>query len=260
MIIDFHSHLMPGVDDGAADIGESRYGLRTMAEQGVTTIVTTPHVQGSMTHKPEELYRYLLQLDSAFTSLKELAKAEFPNLRIERGAELMLDVPSPQLLDERMHLAGTSFVLVEFPFMNIPPHSTIPLREIRSNGVIPIVAHPERYSNMPGNVDIIESWRDAGAYMQINAGSLLGQYGASAKRLVWQILERGWADYLSSDFHARGRCTVRDCAQAMKEGGGALQHRALTVTNPGRMLNSEAPLPVMPLEEVQLKFWQKAFR
>jgi protein-tyrosine phosphatase len=259
-MLDFHSHLMPGVDDGAADIDESRYGLRTLAEQGVTTVITTPHVRASVTHKPQELYRQLLDLDQAFEALTDLAKAEFPNLRVERGAELMLDVPSPLLIDERMHLAGTSFVLVEFPFMNIPPHSTIPLREIRANGVIPIVAHPERYSNMAGNLEIVEEWRDVGAYIQINTGSLVGQYGATARRLVWQILEQGWADYLSSDFHSRGRCTVRDCTQVMTDRGGALQHRALTVTNPGRMLNSEAPLPVMPLEEAQRNFWQKVFR
>jgi Capsular polysaccharide biosynthesis protein len=240
-MIDFHSHLMPGVDDGAADLDESRAGLQVMVEQGVTTIITTPHVRGSQTHRPEELYRYLLQLDSAFESLKNLAGAEFPGLRVERGAELMLDVPSPVLIDERLHLAGTKFMLVEFPFMNIPPHSTIPIREIKGNGVIPIIAHPERYSNMSGNMEIIESWRDAGACIQINAGSVVGQYGATAKRLVWQILENGWADYLSSDYHSRGRCPIRDCEEIMRERGGAAQHHALTVTNPERCSGQRCP-------------------
>lgn len=259
-MLDFHNHLMPGVDDGAADLDESRFGLRAMLEQGVTTIITTPHIRASQTHRPEELYEYLIQLDTAFSALKKLAESEFPELRVERGVEMMLDVPSPLLIDDRMHLAGTSFVLVEFPFMNIPPHSTIPLREIRATGVIPVIAHPERYSNMAGNLEIIESWRDAGACIQINSGSLVGLHGATAKRLVWQILERGWADYLSSDYHSRGRCAVRDCAAALLERGGAAQLRALTVTNPERMLRSEPPLPVIPLEEMQLKFWQKVFR
>jgi protein-tyrosine phosphatase len=201
-----------------------------------------------------------VKLDAAFASLQDLAAKEFPQLRVERGVEMMLDVPSPMLIDERMHLAGTKFVLVEFPFMSIPPNSTIPLREIRASGVTPIIAHPERYANMAGNLELIESWKDSGACVQVNSGSLVGQYGATAKRLVWEILAEGWADYMSSDYHARGRCSIRAGAQALMERGGAGQLRSLTITNPQRLLNNEAPVPVEPLEEVQLKFWKKVFR
>ncbi len=259
-MLDFHSHLMPGVDDGAANLSESRAGLAVMAEQGVRTIITTPHIRASQTHRSEELYKYLKHLDSAFVQLRELAESEFPELRVERGVEMMLDVPSPMLIDERMHLAGTPFVLVEFPFMSIPPNSTIPLREIRSTGVTPIVAHPERYANMNGNLELIESWKDTGACIQINSGSLIGQYGATAKRLVWEILEQGWADYLSSDYHSRGRCSIKAAADALILRGGAVQLRELTVTNPERMILGEPPLPVTPLDEVQLKFWRKVFK
>ena len=127
-------------------------------------------------------------------------------------------------------------------------------------GVVMIVAHPERYANMASNVDLIESWRDAGAYIQVNAGSFVGQYGNTARRLVWSIVERGLADYICSDYHSRGRCSVRACATALLERGGGAQLRAMTVTNPQRMLRSEAPLPVEPLEEVQLGFWRKVFK
>ena len=75
-MLDFHNHLMPGVDDGARDIDESRSGLATMAEQGITTIVTTPHIRGSMTHRPRDLDRYLGELDAAFESLSTLAAAD----------------------------------------------------------------------------------------------------------------------------------------------------------------------------------------
>ena len=93
---------MPGVDDGAANIAESRAGLLAMAEQGITTIITTPHIRASQTHRSEELYRYLTKLDAAFASLRELATQEFPMLRVERGVEMMLDVPSPMLIDSLM--------------------------------------------------------------------------------------------------------------------------------------------------------------
>jgi tyrosine-protein phosphatase YwqE len=73
------------------------------------------------------------------------------------------------------------------------------------------------------------------------------------------VLERGLADYLSSDYHSRGRCSVRQGAAALLERGGGSQLRQLTVTNPQRMLRSEPPIPVEPLEEVQLGFWKKVF-
>lgn len=259
-MIDFHSHLMPGVDDGAADIDESRSGLAVMREQGITTIITTPHIQASLTGKPREFEGYMGLLDSAFDALATLAATEFPELRVERGVELMLDTPQPAMGDARLHLAGTSFVLMEFPYMTIPPNSAMAVRQLRGRGVIPIVAHPERYSNMASNLDLIESWRDAGAYIQVNAGSFVGQYGATARRLVWGIVERGYADYICSDYHSRGRCSVRACATAMLERGGGAQLRAMTLTNPQRMLRSEAPLPVEPFEEVQLGFWRKVFK
>ena len=256
-MLDFHNHLMPGVDDGAANLDESRSGLATMRAQGITTIITTPHIAASLIGKPRELDAYLGILDDAFASLENLAEREFPDLRLFRGVEIMLDVPAPKLDDPRLRLAGGRYALCEFPFMTIPPHSTNALRELRMSGTVPILAHPERYSTMRTKMHLIEDWRDSGAGIQVNAGSLVGQYGATAQRLAWTILEHGWADYLSSDYHSRGRCAVHACREAMLERGAAAQYRALTVANPQRMLRSEAPLPVDPVEEAQLGFWSK---
>jgi protein-tyrosine phosphatase len=259
-MLDFHSHLIPGVDDGAADIDESRSGIATMVEQGVRTIVTTPHIRGSLTVRPGDLDRYLGDLDKAFDALVKLGEQEFPDVRLERGVEIMLDIPGPVLDDERLRLAGSRYALFEFPYMNIPPNSTLAIREVTSKGVVPVIAHPERYSNMSSYLELVESWKDAGACIQVNSGSLVGQYGATAKRISWHILENGWADFLSSDFHSRGRCSISAAASALLERGGAAQLRALTVTNPEHMLRSEDLVPVEPLEEVQLGFWKKVFR
>ena len=251
---------MPGVDDGAADLDEARAGLAVMEEQGVTTIVTTPHIRGSLTHRPGQLERYLSEIDFAFSALETLAARDFPALRLDRGVEMMLDVPVPSFDDPRVRLGATSYVLCEWPHMSIPPNSTAAIRDITAAGVIPIVAHPERYSNMSNRLDLVEDWRYAGAYVQVNSGSLVGQYGSTAERLGWMILEHGWGDFLSSDYHSRGKCAIRGAASAMLERGAHAQLRALTVTNPERMLRGEAPLPVDPLPEVQLGFWQKLFK
>lgn len=259
-MIDFHNHLIPAVDDGAADLADSRSGMATMVDQGATTIVATPHFRGSMAGRARDRNAYLAVIDKAWEELRELGRNEFPKVRLERGAEVMLDVPSPDLSDSRLRLAGTSFVLCEFPFMRIPPHSIRAIGTLVANGVQPVIAHPERYSNTMGNLELMEDWKAAGAFLQVNCGSLTGQYGAAAKRIAWDLVRRGVADYLSSDYHARGRCQIAECAAALTEAGGRSQLRALTVTNPQRMLRGEPPLPVAPLSARKPKLWRRLLR
>lgn len=256
-MLDFHNHLMPAVDDGAGDISESRTGLETLQAQGIREIITTPHLRGSLTLRPHDLAGFLGILDDAWDSLTALAAAEFPELRIERGVELMLDVPHPNLDDARLRLAGTSYVLVEFPAFTVPPHSTLAIRDLRQNGWMPIIAHPERYMNMPVHHDLVGDWRDAGAFIQVNSGSMLGYYGATARRLAWTLVEAGYVDYLSSDYHSRGKCSVAACAEAMKNRGGLALHRALTDTNPRRMMRDERPLPVPTFQATAVPLWKR---
>ena len=259
-MLDFHNHLMPGVDDGAADAAESRFGLQTLVAQGITGIITTPHLIASLTERSPRLQAQLRVHDAAWDTLSGLASEEFPTLRLERGVELMLDVPKPDLSDDRLRLAGTSFVLVEFPFMMIPPNSTAALREIRTAGWTPIVAHPERYGNMRAHVGLLDEWRDAGAFMQGNCGSLVGSYGSTPKQLGWEFLGRGLIDYLCSDYHARGKCAVSACAEALEAAGGHEQLRSLMQTNHERLLADEFPAPVSPLEPAVTPLWKKLLR
>lgn len=256
-MLDFHNHLMPGVDDGAADLVEARDGLATLRSNGVTTIITTPHLRGSMTNLPRELELFLAMLDSSWEQLSRMAKAEFPDIRIERGVELMLDIPHPILDDSRVRLAGTSFALVEFPFMSIPPNSALAIRDLIESGWTPIIAHPERYSNMAENYERISTWRDAGGLIQVNSGSLLGYYGPTPRKLARHILRDGLAHYMSSDYHSRGKCSVAPAEAYMKARGGEAVHRMLTVTNPLRMLEGKPPLDVQPFVARGPAVWRR---
>lgn len=254
-MLDFHNHLMPGVDDGASDIDESRAGLQALAADGVSEIITTPHFSASLVKRGEHT-RYLERVERGWEALQELAKNEFPDLRIERGFEIMLDIPQPVLDDPVFHLAGTSFVLVEFPYMNIPPNSSYALRELRQAGLMPIVAHPERYSNMGENRGLIEEWHDAGAYMQVNSGSLVGLYGSRAKSLAWSILYAGEAEYIGSDYHSRGRCTVEAAREALKHRG--LEAQVATLDGNGdRLLEGKVPAALTPAEARSTPMWKK---
>ncbi len=134
-MIDLHSHLMPGVDDGAADDDQVRTALETFAAAGVTAAATTPHVRGSLTTDPAAMARRLEELDAAWTRLRELARTVAPDLTLTRGAEVMLDTPAPDLSDPRLRLGGTRFALVELPHMSVPPRSAEVLRNLRDRGL-----------------------------------------------------------------------------------------------------------------------------
>lgn len=243
-MIDFHNHVIPAVDDGAADVAESLAALETMRAQGVETVLTTPHVSGAATLDPAMRERVLGEIDRGW----EVLMAAAPGApRIERGAELMLDVPQVDLADPRLRLAGTRFVLVEFPYMAAPPNAPQALFDLKMSGWVPVLAHPERYSNASAALEDAEEWRRTGALLQVNAGSLLGRYGDRARKLAWGLVERGWATYLCSDYHARGRYPVAETIEILERAGAGEQAELLFRHNPARMLAGEAPLPVPPV-------------
>lgn len=253
-MIDFHNHVLPGVDDGAADLPQALAALAAFAAQGVDTVVATPHLSGAATRDPALLARALARVDAAWEDLRRAAAGAAAGVRLERGAEVMLDVPVPDFSDPRVRLAGTPFVLVEFPWMSVPPGAAQVLAGLGEAGWRPVLAHPERYPE--ATVAQAGEWRRAGAALQVNAGSLLGRYGEGPRRAAWGLLERGWADYLCSDFHARGRCATADAAAALARAGGALQAHRLMHENPARLLAGQPPLPVPPLRR-PLPLWRR---
>lgn len=252
-MIDFHSHLMPAVDDGAQSIDDARAALEKMREQGVKTVITTPHLQGTVTEDAAQLEAFFARVDPAWEELAELARAEFPDLDVRRGLEVMLDTPTPNLEDERIRLSGSPYVLVEFPYMRIPPNCTQVLFELKVKGWKPIIAHPERYQNF-SDVEDADEWRSVGALLQLNSGSFLGKYGKTAESLAWSLLENGWADFLSSDYHTRGRLHVAECRAMIEDAGGKEIVRLLTEINPQLMLNGEETEAVPPFQRKRSLF------
>jgi protein-tyrosine phosphatase len=201
-----------------------------------------------VTERADELAQALGRVDAAWAGVRELAAAEFPDLRLERGFEVMLDTPRPDFSDARVRLAGTRFVLVEFPFMAVPPNVQQAVFDLKMAGWAPVVAHPERYTGLDAALAGPEEWRRVGAYLQVNAGSLLGKYGPEAERAAWGLLRRGWADYVCSDYHARGTVHLAAARARLEAAGGAEQAALLFEANAARLLAGEPPLPVHPLE------------
>ena len=253
---DLHSHLIPAVDDGARSLEEALEAVERMAAAGIGKIVTTPHVNASLTHDSSLLGTWLDEVDESWQELLEQVQQRFPDVELLRGHEVMLDVPDPDFSDARLRLAGTSFALVEWPRLQIPPRTTQVIERIVDTGYHPILAHPERYSGIKQNLEYAGAWRSAGAYLQVNNGSFAGQYGPGARSVASELLARGWVDYLSSDFHARAHLGIhlKDAEDFFTAHDGLEQFQLLTVTNPGRVIRDQLPSQVPPLE-IREGFW-----
>lgn len=252
-LTDFHNHLMPGVDDGARLPSDSAAALGRFRAEGVAQVITTPHFMASLTLDAAALDARLSELDAGWAALCDVAAADAARsghaMRVERGAEVMLDVPDPDLSDSRLRLAGGTFVLVEYPMLRLPPvNAEIAISRLRDGGWNPVVAHPERYRNLDPSLAELATFRRAGAFLQMNAGSLFGDYGKTAAGHARRILAAGEADYVASDYHARGEPGMRRFVHAMTEAGFGEQAELLTAVNPGRLLAGEPPLRVPPIQ------------
>ena len=236
-MIDLHSHLLPGVDDGSRSIELSVEVLRKFASDGVECVVLTPHLTAS--RSAEAPYEKHLQI---LEELRAAAPAA-PELRL--GWEIMLDEPNRDLRSPRLSLGGSRAVLVEFPLSGVPAQGGDELYRIRCSGVVPVLAHPERYWGCTPK--LVHGWRHAGAVIQMDTAGLLGK-GRIAK-LSRELLEQGLVDMFSSDNHGDTR-TLATARDWLREVSSAEHAELLTRTNAKRLLDGEPLAPVPPLPPV----------
>lgn len=257
-LVDIHNHLVPGVDDGARDVDAVLDSIERMTRNGIRRVITTPHLEGSLSLDPDRLERRLDTVTRAWEGAAQAIGEHFPEVEYRRGHEVLLDVPNVDLSDSRMRMAGTSFVLVEWPRLQLPPGTVPVLQRIRDRGYRPIVAHPERYHGMGNALHVAEQWREVGAHLQVNYGSLVGRFGSEAQSTAYRLLRRGWADYLASDFHGHTRLKLykSEAWGALQELGAEESLTYLCRVNPGRILTEDLPLPVPPLP-AERGFWAK---
>jgi protein-tyrosine phosphatase len=233
-VIDIHTHLLPGVDDGSADIATSVEVLGRFERHGLEVLICTPHLAASEAqHAPYERNRELLR------ELVAAAPAK-PELRL--GWEIMLDRPGCDLTAPELSLGGAKALLVEFPRAYLPVGTTDELDRIRRGGIVPVVAHPERYYGC--TIDTVRAWRDAGAVIQTDATMLLAR--GPMTELAKSLLEAGLIDCLASDNHGDRRSLA--ATRVWLEELGATEHaHVLTHGNAARVLADQPTIPVPPL-------------
>lgn len=235
-MIDLHSHLLPAVDDGSRTIEQSLGVLRRMAEAGVTAICLTPHLEASKAGRGIPAAH-----DAAFAALHAAAPSQ---VALHRGVELMLDRPFPADAagNRALTLAGSRYLLVEFTRMAAPMAVYNALAHIVGLGLVPVLAHPERYACCTPQV--AGSWRTTGALLQVDANTLFMERtrGDRARQLV----AAGLADVLAADNHGDDR-TVSLPYVSLCEHAGQEQADLLLVQNPGAILLDGETEPVPPL-------------
>lgn len=248
-MIDLHCHLLPGVDDGSRSVAQSVAVLTRFAAAGVTDVCLTPHltVSGAEQHGVPPSY------DAAFAALTAaLVEAPGATPRLHRGVELMLDRPFTRLAAASpITLAGGRYVLVEFTRM-VPAATVLSaLQQVMECGLIPLLAHPERYSSCSPRA--VARWREAGALMQVDANTLLT--GSARGDRARALVAAGLADILAADNH--GDSASQELAnQVLRDHGAEAQAELLLVTNPRAILESRSVTPVEPVSLASPFTWR----
>ena len=215
-MIDIHCHILPSVDDGADSMEDALEMARMAADSGVTAIVATPHCNlpgtsgnyrsGAMTRR--------------FNQLRKAVREADIDLDILPGAEVLCTPRIGQLIAEKklLTLAGSRYLLVEFFFDEPLEEIDEMLRDIARQGLVPVIAHPERYEAVQQQPQAVGRWFRSGYVIQLNKGSILGRLGRRAEAASHWILDHGYAHLVASDGHTSVHRTphmseLRHCLQ-----------------------------------------------
>jgi protein-tyrosine phosphatase len=194
--VDMHSHLIPGIDDGAPTMDHSIAMLNKFAQLGYRKVITTPHILGEVhPNTPEIILNGLAEVQ------KELKALNIP-IEIEAAAEYYCDESLlPNIKAKNILSFGQNYVLMEFGMLSPSQYEGQALFDLQVAGYVPILAHFERYPYYHGNFEKVEDLRARNIKIQVNLGSLTGHYGPGVKKMAEELIKKGLVDFLGSDCH-----------------------------------------------------------
>ncbi|MFV0527235.1 MAG: CpsB/CapC family capsule biosynthesis tyrosine phosphatase [Lachnospiraceae bacterium] len=234
--IDMHCHILPHLDDGADNLMETLQMLRQAAEQGIEAIIATPHFHPqACENTPQKIQQRLEEVQTAAAGIEGA-----PALYL--GEELYYHLEVVERLENHdiLTLAGSCYVLIEFPLDVSPNQIREAIQNLLMGGYRPIIAHVERYACLRKDIKMLQELYEMGARIQVNADSLL-QGTLGTRRFVKKVIDSELLHFMATDAHGakyRPICL----AKAWK----ALQHRKnrkyaqkILIENPGSILNNE---------------------
>jgi len=257
-MIDIHSHILPGVDDGAQTLDESLEMAKLAVEDGIEKMVATPHLfRGNSLHKNFDT------INSVKNKLAEALEENNISLQLFTGAEVHI---SHNLLDEiKQHrenlvINNSSYLIVEFPSDHIFSGVKQLFFDLMSEGLIPIIAHPERNSVFRRSPELLFDLVQMGGLCQVNSGSFAGLYGTRAQEAAIQFLKLNFVHFMGSDCHntKASKPKISASFKAVASIIGEERAKALVKDNPAAVLDDKE-IPELP-EPENLREKKKSFK
>ena len=196
--VDIHSHLLPGIDDGAKDLETSIALIQKMSSYGIKNFITTPHILGDLYPNTPEIIK------SKLKEVKdELLRRNITDITIDAAAEYMMDEQFSAIIekDEEILTLKDNLVLVEMSYFSPPINLYDILFQLQLKGYKPVLAHPERYNSYHTNFQNYYKLKRAGCLFQLNLLSLTEQYGKYVQKTAEKLLKENMYDFVGTDTH-----------------------------------------------------------
>lgn len=253
-MIDFHTHIIPNIDDGARNIEETCKLIQEAKAEGFKGIILTPHYRENYfeTNIPE--------INVWLKVIEDNLKEKGIDIDLYLGNEIYFTENIMELLinGKASTINNTCYVLFEMPLDIEPENLYNVIYSLKENKLIPILAHPERYKFVQKEPELINDLIDNGVLMQANYGSILGQYGEKAEIIVRKFLENKMIHFLGSDVHRKGTTykATQHAIEEIKDIIGEEELEKLTTTNPMLVLQNKK-IEIEEPEEAILTFKEK---
>lgn len=194
--VDIHSHVLPGIDDGAKTMEDTRFLLDGMAHLGFSKIITTPHTMGNVWNNTSET------INEALEAVKTHLQVPAQKLHLQAASEYFLDESLMKMISDKALLTlKDNYVLVEMSYLNAPLQLYDFLFELQLKGYQLILAHPERYSFLHGKKKEYAKLKKAGCMFQLNLLATVGYYGKDVCEIADYLLKEDCYDFVGSDIH-----------------------------------------------------------
>lgn len=196
-LVDIHSHLLPGLDDGVKSIEETLYILKTLQGLGYRKVITTPHVMSD--HYPNTAEEIIIKLAEV---KKALEKSDL-KIELEAAAEYYLDEHLIASLSDNKKLLTFhgNYLLFETSFLNKPAFLEEAVFNMNTSGYQPVLAHPERYVYLQSNKQLLQQLKNMNVLFQVNLLSLFGYYSTEIRKHAISLLKTGFVDFIGTDCH-----------------------------------------------------------
>lgn len=195
---DWHCHVLPGVDDGVRHLEHSAAILNRMRERGIRRVVHTPHINPEMF--PSNTEEFLKARFGEY--VEQLPDSCKDGMQLDLAAEYMVADGFENRDPDELLQIEPGHVLVEMSYLFPSPNMEQALFHLSQKGLVPVIAHPERYLYLDGKLSTFERYHDMGAVFQLNLLSLSGVYGKSSLHILDYLLDKGWYAYCGTDTHS----------------------------------------------------------